>query len=116
MAFEDQILKAIHAAMPAGALIQVVPGEGCLNVGVSWKLNDDPERPSKMSKTISITVSHEAAQDFANISTVDHGASFDRVAAFLTQRLAYFDPTHNTSRYARTPVEKWIINTALVNG
>jgi hypothetical protein len=116
MAFEDQILKAIHTAMPAGALIQVVPGEGCLNVGVSWKLKDDPERPNKMSKTISITVSHEAAQDFANVSTVDQGASFARVAEFLTQRRAHFDPTHNTSRYEPPPVEKWIINTALVNG
>ncbi len=116
MAFEEQILKAIQAAMPVGALIQVIPGEGCLNVGVSWKLNDDPERPNKMSKTIAITVSHEAAQDFANISAVDHGAAFARVEAFLMQKQVQFDPTHNTSRYEPPPVEQWIINTALVNG
>ncbi|MFZ6028619.1 MAG: hypothetical protein ACOYYS_12955 [Chloroflexota bacterium] len=63
MNFQDEIVNAIRQAMPSDANIQVVGGIGSLRVGVSWKLNDDPERPNKMSKTISIVVSDEAAQD-----------------------------------------------------
>jgi hypothetical protein len=80
MSFEDQILQAIKTAMPANAEMRVVPEVGAFNVGVSWKLNDDPDRPNKMSKTISICVSHEAAQDFASSSTADQGAAYQRVS------------------------------------
>lgn len=116
MAFEDQILQAIRAAMPGGAYVQVVPGVGCLNVGVSWKLNDDPERPNKMSKTIAITVSHEAAQDFESATAANQAAAFLRIKNFLQEKLGQFDPSHNTPKYEPPPVEHWLINTALVNG
>jgi hypothetical protein len=102
--------------MPPGALIQFVPGVGCLNVGVSWKLNDDPDRPNKMSKTIAIAVSHEAAQDFASASAANQVQAFERVATFLKHKLAQFDPSHNSPKYDSPPVEHWVINTAIVNG
>lgn len=116
MSFENQIIQAITAAMPHNAEIQVVPGIGAINVDVSWKLNDDPERPNKMSKTISICVSHEAAQDFANASAIDQGAAYPRVAAFLSAKLATFDPQHNIPKNEMLPVEKWVINSAVVLG
>ena len=93
MTFEDQILQAIKAAMPADAKILVVPGIESLRVCVSWKLNDDPERPNKMSKTISICVSHEAAQDFASASAANQGAAYSRVLAFLSPMATSKSPT-----------------------
>lgn len=116
MAFEDQILQAIQTAMPHGAEIRVVHGVGVLNVGVSWRLNDDPERPNKMSKTIAIVVSHEAAQDFASASAANQAGAYQRVGAFLAQKLAQFDPTHNAPKYEPPPVEQWVITSAVVNG
>lgn len=116
MSFEDQILQAVRTAMPANAEIQVVPGIGTFNIDVSWKLNDDPERPNKMSKTISICVSHEAAEDFASASAIDQGAAFHRVAAFLSARLASFDPKHNVPKSEAPPVEQWVINSGVVLG
>jgi hypothetical protein len=116
MPFEDQILQAIKAAMPADAEIRVIPGVASLNVGVSWKLNDDPERPNKMSKTIAICVSHEAAQDFASASAANQSGAYQRVSAFLAQKLAQFDPTHNAPKYEAPPVEQWVIGSAVVVG
>lgn len=116
MSLEDQILQAIKAAMPANAEIQVVPGIGAFNVGVSWKLNDDPKRPNKMSKTISICVSHEVAEDFASASAVDQGGAFRRVVAFLSVKLATFDPKHNVPKYEAPPVEQWVISSGVVLG
>lgn len=116
MSFEEHILQVVRAAMPPGAEIQVVPGNGVLNVGVSWKLNDDPERLNKMSKTISICVSLEAAQDFASASAADQGAAYRRVAAFLSAKLATFDPQHDVPKYEVPPVEQWVISSAVVLG
>ncbi|MES2356567.1 MAG: hypothetical protein V4568_19640 [Pseudomonadota bacterium] len=116
MPFEDQILQVIKSVMPANADIRVVPGMGAVNLGVSWKLHDDPERPNKMSKTIAICVSHEAAQDFANASQVNQASSYQRISSFLAQKLAHFDPTHNAPKHEIPPIEQWVINTHVVNG
>jgi hypothetical protein len=116
MAIEDKILQAIQAAMPQGAEIRVVPGVGALNVGVFWKLNDDPERQNKMSKTIAIAVSHEAVADFASASAANQAGAYQRVGNFLAQKLAQFDPQHNAPKYEPPPVEQWTITSALVNG
>lgn len=116
MSLEDQILQAIRAAMPGSAEIRVIPGINSLNVGVSWKLNDDPERPNKMSKTISICVSHDAAEDFASASAANQGAAYRRVSEFLSAKLAQFDPQHNVPRDESPPVEKWVITSAVVLG
>ena len=116
MLLEDQILQAIRAAMPANAEIRVIPGIDSFHVGVSWKLNDDPERPNKMSKTISICVSHEAAQDFASASAANQGVAYRRVSEFLSAKLAQFDPQHNVPRHETPPVEKWVINSAVLLG
>jgi hypothetical protein len=111
-----EILAAIQAAMPANAEIQVVPGVEAVNIGVSWKLNDDPDRPNKRSKTISICVSHEAAQDFEAASTADHGGAYRRVAEFLAAKLAAFDPQHNVPKHESPPVERWVISSAVLLG
>ncbi|MFY9329038.1 MAG: hypothetical protein WAO76_13645 [Georgfuchsia sp.] len=116
MSFENQILQAIKAVMPTNAEIQVVPGISELNIGVSWKLNDDPMRPNKMSKTISVCVSHEAAQDFASASSVNQGEAYQRVAEFLSAKLAQFDPQHNSPKCETPPVERWVISSAVVLG
>ena len=114
MPLEDQILQAIRAAMPASAEIRVVPEINALNVGVSWKLNDDPERQNKMSKTISICISHEAVQDFASASAANQGAAYRRVSEFLSAKLAQFDPQHNAPRHESPPVEEWVITSAVL--
>ena len=114
MSFENQILQAIKSAMPQNAEIQVVQGSRELNVGVSWRLSDNPERPNKKSKTISICVTHEAAQDFASASSADQEAAYQRVVTFLSAKLAHFDPQHDAPRYEAPPVEKWVVNSAVV--
>jgi hypothetical protein len=116
MTIDAEILQAIRNAMPPNAEIEVVPGAGAFNVRVYWKLNDDLERPNKMSKTISISVSHEAAQDFASASAADQGAAYERVASFLSAKLAGFDPRHNLPKYEPPPVEQWVVSSSVLLG
>ncbi len=116
MSIQDQIIQAITAVMPQNAEVRPVQSVDALHVGVSWKLEDDPERPNKMSKTIAICVSHEAAQDFAAASAANQNGAPQRVRTFLAQRLAQFDPKHNTPKHESPPVEKWVINSATLIG
>lgn len=116
MSFEERIFQVVRAAMPPDAEIQVVPGNGALDVGVSWKLNDDPKRPNKMSKTILICVSLEAAQDFASALAADQEAAYRRVAAFLFAKLAMFDPKHDVPKHEVPPVTQWVISFAVLLG
>ena len=116
MEFQNEVMSTIRQVMPADAEIQVVSSTFDFNVGVSWRLNDDPERPNKMSKTIRIHVSHEAAQDFASASEHGQEDAFRRLNSFLSQKLANFDPKHNAPRHESPPVEQWFIDTNLLFG
>jgi hypothetical protein len=112
----EKIVQAIRQAVPANAEIQVVPGMAEINVGVSWRLNDDPDRPNKMSKTIAIRVSQEGAQDFASASAVDQAAAYERVVRFLSAKLAHFEPNHSVPKYESPPVEQWVIGSDVLLG
>ncbi len=70
---QDEIMETITNAMPDEAVIKVVEKIGDFHVGISWKLNDDPERPNKMSKTILIIVSHEAVEDYSSAIVIRPG-------------------------------------------
>jgi len=114
--FQEDIVNAIRQAMPPDAKIQVVNGIEGFTVGVSWKLNDDPERPNKMSKTISIVVSDEAAQDVASASSHNQTEVYNRVNTFLSQKFANFDPSHNVPKYDPPPVEQWVLSSNVLFG
>ena len=114
MSFEEHIIEAVKAVMPKMAKVQVVQGVDALNIAASWRLHDDPDRPNKMSRTISICVSLEAVQDFSSASGADQAAAYGRLAAFLSAKLAAFDPQHNAPKYDPPPVEQWVITSAIV--
>lgn len=116
MGFQDEVVSVIRQVMPADAEIQVNSSTFGFDVGVSWRLNDDPERPNKMSKTILICVSHEAAQDFTSALARDQADACSRLNSFLSQKLANFDPKHNAPRHEPPPVEQWLIDTNLLFG
>ncbi|MEK6805738.1 MAG: hypothetical protein AABY95_03715 [Pseudomonadota bacterium] len=116
MSFTTDILEMIKQQMPADAdIVEASSLEGYV-VNVSWKLDDDPERPNKPTKTISIHVSHEATEDFAAASKTKHAEAYKRISAFLAQKLAAFDPANNAPKYSPPPVEKWVITTNVLFG
>jgi hypothetical protein len=112
----EAIIAAVRDAMPQNAEIHVAPGLAHFNVIAAWKLNSAPERPNKMSKTISIEVTHEAAQDFASASAEVQSRSYERVARFISEKLQNFDPNHDTPRFEPPPVERWFVTSAVLVG
>jgi len=112
MELREEIFSTIRRAMPADAQLDIVTSISAFYVNVAWPLNDDPDRPHKMSKTISIHVTHEAAQDFANAPEHLQSQVRERVQRFLQAKLAGFDPRHNAPRNAPPPSERWDITTS----
>jgi len=113
---EDHIVSAIRRALPANAEIQINPGPGSFTVAVAWKLNNDAERPNKMSKTIAIRVSHEAVEDFKAASAAKQTEACERVSAFIAGKISGFDPSHNTPRFEPPPVAHWLITSSVLLG
>jgi len=106
MPIENQIIKVIKTVVPANAEVHRVQGVDALNIEISWRLNDDPERPNKMSKTIEICVSHEAAADFESASSANQSRASQRVRAFLEKNL--LNLTRGTTRRSMKPLRSKI--------
>lgn len=116
MALREEILSAIRRAMPTDAQLNITSSISVFYVSVGWLLNDDPTRPNKMSKTISIHVTHEAAQDYANAPEHLQSEVSGRVQKFLHDKLRAFDPSNNNPRDVPPPVERWDITTSTLFG
>ena len=118
MSLKEQVLQAIKAVMPASAEIASAKPSGMesLKFNITWLLNDDPKRPTKMSKVIAICVSHEAERDFATASAITQEAAYTRISAYLSEKLAQFDPQHSAQGCQATPVEQWLITSVTVLG
>jgi hypothetical protein len=116
MEFRDTIFKVIQQAMPVDAHIDIHSSLSSFYVSVAWRLNNDPSRPNKMSRTICIHVSHEAAQDFANVSENQQSQAYARITRFLQAKLASFEPNHDAPRHAPPPAERWDITTDTLFG
>lgn len=110
MEVDSNIVDAIRKAMPAEADIDTVRGLGGFSVGIGWPLSDDPDRPNKMSRIISIVITDEAARDFTMAVQRDRADAFERVHRLLTRKLADFDPQHDVPRYGPPPVEQWTLS------
>jgi len=108
----ERFVDAIKGAMPDAPEVEPYPTKSGYSVEVSWPLNDDPDRPHKRSKTISIDVSRELVEDFNGEPERRQGAALARLGAVLRDRLATFDPNHNSPRYESPPVEHWSITYA----
>lgn len=112
----NELVEAIRSAMPPDAELRVVNRLPGFDVSVSWKLDDEPGRPNKPSKMIAISVTDEAAEDFASASGPMKQDALAGLQKFLANNLRKFDPTHNTPRYESPPVERWQITKSVLFG
>lgn len=111
----QRLVQIIASVMPADAEINEMPADDSFALEVRWRLNNDPDRPNKKSKTIRISVSREAATDFADLSDANQVAAYERIAQFLATKLARYDPNHNAPKYEPPPVEVWLVGTNVLH-
>ena len=84
-------------------------------VTVSWRINTDPERPNKRSKTIRIVVPEEAVDDYQLKSEKVRARDDEKLRQFLKNNLKTFDPNHDTPREMERPEVRWIAGSNVLN-
>ena len=107
----NEIELIIRQVVPKQAEIEELPSSGFnfLIYRVCWNLGDDPARPHKKSKMISVEVPYEMIQDLPNMPATKRAQVSGRVLEFLASKYAVFEPSHNVGRDKSQPVERWII-------
>jgi hypothetical protein len=105
-----------ETVFPTGTRLVALPGEGDLVLLVSWKLGTDPARPNKRSRTVRISVSQEALEDYRGGQEGQREYADQRLASFLHKGLAQLDPTHDAPLGTEAPIEKWQVGTIELNG
>jgi hypothetical protein len=110
MTIANDLITEIMSRMPAGADKYLVPagGDG-FKLFVHWKLNNDPRRPNKYSKTLAIAVPRELIEDFPGYPKQMQQIALQRIGAYIASKLQHFDPDHDTPWGVPDPVVHWDI-------
>ena len=117
MSVSDKIVKAVLALMPSNAEHYTTDSQFNGTVlSIHWKLNNDPKRPNKYSKTLVISLSRELLDDFPNYSQPMQDAALAKIENSIRERLKKFDPDHTHSRLEHPPIVNWTISTEEIFG
>ena len=84
-------------------------------IQIDWKLGNDPQKPSKRSKTIEITIKEDAIEDYLDKNKKDRELSDIMLKEFICERYNHFisDNDIHANQYAST--EKWLISRDVLN-
>jgi hypothetical protein len=117
MGISEKIISAVMKQMPSNVQYSVTESEfsGAL-LYANWKLNNDPKRPNKASKTIVILLTRELLEDFPDYPEQMQEDALKRIGSSIRSRLSTFDPEHTASRYQEPPVVRWEISTEEIFG
>jgi hypothetical protein len=107
---EARFAGIVKPLFPDHAEIHREPGrQSELSFWITWKLNNDPDRPNKHSRPIRLIFSQEALEDYLCLSDQRQSAATKRIIQFVTRRLSQFNPEHDVPRYQSVPPEEWVI-------
>lgn len=83
---------------------------------ISWKLETDPRRPDKRSKTIRLVLEEEALTEYAAAPPGQREMGDARLKQHLTDQLRRFDPDHRAAFGHEPPVVLWTIGAVTLLG
>lgn len=96
-----EILELIKSNFPYDSQLREDKHQenGSLIVYIHWTLDDDPDRPSKPSKTIKLNIS----DDIIVLNMNPHVEQC--ISNYIQNKLKSFDPNHNAEKYEAPPLE-----------
>lgn len=100
---------------PDGTDFDIVANASDFRAEVRWKVGTDPDRPNKMSKTIFIIVSAEAASSYANKNDAQRQADDGKLRDFVEANFARHDPDYDTPKGVAPPAVEWIAGSSVLN-
>lgn len=104
------IIDEIMRHMPKNSDRYVLDdGFSDIKLSIHWKLNNDPERPNKYSKTIVIIIPRELLEDFPNYPENMQSSALSNIGLYITEKQRTFNPDHDVPKYQQPPTEQWVI-------
>ena len=91
MTYANIFTDSIMPLMPEGAEQIINEQADYYSTSISWKLNNDPKRPNKRSKTIAIIISREAVDDFSEMQEKMKEQVISRLESIIKQKLSIID-------------------------
>lgn len=116
MNYADIFNNEIMPQMPGNAELILNEQADHYSASVFWKLNNDPDRPNKRSKTIAIIISRESIEDIDEMPAEMKNTALNKLADIIKNKLSTFDPSHDTPYNEPGPVEKWVITLGMLLG
>jgi hypothetical protein len=108
MEVKQKIVETIIDCMPSHAKKYLSENElSGVTLSVHWKLDNDPDRPNKYSKTIAIHMPQEFFEDFPGYPPEMQRAALSSIVSYISGKLKDFDPDHKVPKYSQPPVEEW---------
>jgi hypothetical protein len=114
--FSEHFRELVQGLLPPDSRVLLPSGGGDLIILATWRLTSDPTRPTKRSRMIRLILADEAVEDYARASDGLRLASDSRLLALLKDRLAAFDPNHDSPRGVNPPAVTWTVTTLDLNG
>jgi hypothetical protein len=112
--FAQRILKLLRGRFPHDSRINHSYRDNDLEIGVSWPLHTDPDRPNKESRTVIIKIPREVIGDYLNVPDPKTRRSAERqMVVYVGNKLKTFNPEHNEP-LGKTPTpEIWLVPSQL---
>lgn len=107
MGTTNSVVATIMKQMPEHAEYYVTEVSGDSKLSIHWKLNNDPNRPNKYSKTIVITIPQELIEDFPAYHHDLQELAMNKIGQHIQNCLKSFNPDHNSQRGRPEPIENW---------
>jgi len=107
--FVNEWIELIRPLFPKSARIEINEGRDVV-LRIDWKLENDPNRPNKRSRLISVVIPEEAINDCTDFKIA--GSRFKKI---IQDKLSVFNPDHDTPKYGSPPIEQLVVSTFNVN-
>jgi DNA-directed RNA polymerase subunit M/transcription elongation factor TFIIS len=108
-AFADRCAAVVGTAFPAGTDIKMTLNDDLI-FAIDWPLNTDQNRPNKRSRIINLIIAYEAIEDCRDFNIAERN-----LKRFIQEKLIYFNPEHEHSKYMSQPVQEWVVTTSTLN-
>lgn len=86
-----------------------------IDIVISWKLNNDKNRPNKRSKTIKIIITEEFFEDYRDNTEDKQKAAREGFKKYIKTKYENFEPDHDEQKYQPPPMEEWVQLTSDLN-
>jgi Protein of unknown function (DUF3022) len=105
---DEHFADLLSPLFPADAEINPPDEAGGLVLRVDWPMPKEG-RHHRRSLPIDVHFTRELMTDYPNLGERSQAATDERIVAFVRQRVAEFDPNHNTLQASPPEPVRWTI-------